>query len=368
MPKNIVLCCDGTNNEFGNENTNVVKLYHVLRHDTPEQIAYYHPGLGSMGAPGALTPFAKTWTKLFGLGFGFGLSQHLMDLYQYVMEHYEPGDNLYVFGFSRGAYTARALCSILHIFGLVRCDDTVLIPYSIRLLKSWGEEANREIAGQFRATFSSQEVKPHFVGVWDTVSSVGSLHDPVKLPFAAFNPDITIGRHAISIDERRAFYRQNLWSPKSGQDIRQVWFSGVHCDIGGGYPESESGLSKITLHWMLCEARKAGMHLDEDKAGLILGSRGSGFAKPDPTAKLHDSLKSWWWAEVIPRRYFNPSTQSKHWKVPMGRRRFIRAGSHIHESVFQRMHADPSYRPSNVLNNPQEYEVETTECALGAGA
>src|ERR1700704_75603 len=120
MPKNIVLCCDGTRNEFSSHNTNVVRLSSILRHEPGTQVTYYHPGLGSMGSPSALTPVAKTWTKLFGLAFGFGLSEHLSDLYQFFMRYYEDGDNLFVFGFSRGSYSARALCSILHVFGLFR--------------------------------------------------------------------------------------------------------------------------------------------------------------------------------------------------------------------------------------------------------
>src|SRR5947209_7371010 len=132
MGKNIILCCDGTANEFGDRNTNVVKLYSVLDHDRADQISYYHPGLGSMGSPYAMDAFSKQWTKVFGLAFGYGISQHLADLYGYLMESMKPDDKLYVFGFSRGAYTARALCSMLKAFGVIRCRDTSLIPYSIR--------------------------------------------------------------------------------------------------------------------------------------------------------------------------------------------------------------------------------------------
>jgi uncharacterized protein (DUF2235 family) len=121
------------------------------------------------------------------------------------------------------------------------------------------------LADDFKATFSSTECKPWFVGLWDTVSSVGWLDNQLKLPFTGQNPDIQIGRHAIAIDEHRAFFRTNLWMPKpppadtGPKDLKQVWFPGVHSDIGGGYAEAESGLSKGPLVWMLKEATVAGL-------------------------------------------------------------------------------------------------------------
>jgi len=251
---NIVICCDGTNNEFGDDNTNVVKLYSVLDHNTPRQISYYHPGLGSMGSPAALTTFSRLWTKAWGLAFGYGLSQHMMDLYSWVMDRYQPDDRVYIFGFSRGAYTARALSGMFHALGLIRCQDAALIPYGIRLLKAFGKGDNERIAAKFQETFSSIHVTQEFIGVWDTVSSVGAVYTPVHFPFTAFNPSIRKARHAVAIDERRAFYRQNLFSPAPGQDIQQVWFAGAHSDVGGGYPEAQSGLSKIALEWMIREA------------------------------------------------------------------------------------------------------------------
>jgi hypothetical protein len=140
---------------------------------------------------------------MLGLAFGYGLSQHVADIYGYLMKCHQPGDRIFVFGFSRGAYTTRAVCSMLHAFGHIRRDNEVLVPYAVRLLKTWSP-STFPIAAAFKKTFSA-DVKPHFVGIWDTVSSVGALHNPLKLPFSATNPDIAIGRHAVAIDERRAF-------------------------------------------------------------------------------------------------------------------------------------------------------------------
>jgi hypothetical protein len=120
--------------------------------------------------------------------------------------------------------------------------------------------ATFNLAADFKSTFATLVCKQWFVGVWDTVSSVGWYENPLQLPFTGDNPDIEIGRHAIAIDERRAFFRTNLWIPKNPPpytgpgDLKQVWFPGVHCDVGGGYPEPESGLSKIAER-RLCRPR-----------------------------------------------------------------------------------------------------------------
>src|SRR5262249_34784930 len=212
MPKNIVICCDGTGNEFGHENSNVVKLYQTLICNA-DQIAYYHPGVGTMGARNALTAIGKWWTKVRGLAFGYGFSDNVADVYSFLMKEFQPGDQVFIFGFSRGAYTARALCGLLHMFGLLTPGNEALIPYALRLYKS-NDPARFSIADGFKATFSV-DCKPYFLGLWDTVSSVGWILDPINvksghLPYTASLPDVPVLRHAVSVDERRPFFRQNL--------------------------------------------------------------------------------------------------------------------------------------------------------------
>ena len=112
MARNIVICIDGTGNEFGANNSNVIKLYSVLKRDDASQIAFYHPGLGTMGAPNAVTKFQQWWTRTCGLAFGYGLSSALEDCYTYLMEQFEEDDTIFIFGFSRGAYLARALAAM----------------------------------------------------------------------------------------------------------------------------------------------------------------------------------------------------------------------------------------------------------------
>jgi uncharacterized protein (DUF2235 family) len=160
------------------------------------------------------------------------------------------------------------------------------------------------------------------------------------LPYAADNPDIEIGRHAIAIEERRAFFRTNLWMPKpsSGpKDLKQVWFAGVHCDVGGGYPEAESGLSKIALQWMLKESIEQGLIVDEAKMSLVLGDKGGDYVKPNPAADPHESLTgAWWLAEFLLKRHYNWKTKQWERRANLGARRTIPPGSLVHQSVYQR--------------------------------
>jgi uncharacterized protein (DUF2235 family) len=356
MAKNIVLCLDGTGNEFGDQNSNVVKLYSVLVQDPQTQVAYYHPGLGTMGAPGAWSKLAQWWTKMKGLAFGAGLAANIGDAYCYLMATYQPGDNIYIFGFSRGAYTARALAAMLHMYGLLRPGNEVLVPYITRLFRTQDEKIFA-LADQFAATFS-HPCKPFFLGLWDTVSSVGWIYNPVKLPYTAMNPDISIVRHAVSIDERRCMFRQNLWSnPTAAQDVQQIWFAGVHSDVGGSYKEAQSGLAKIALKWMLDEAGVAGLRVDAEKRDRILGATDSAFSKPDEKAFIHHSLRGFWWLlELWPKRYWSAAEKHYKWRWPLGSPRYIAPGSTIHSTVIARMNAQlsPPYKPSNL---PQDYKT-----------
>jgi uncharacterized protein (DUF2235 family) len=112
--KNVVVCCDGTANEFAQDRTNVVKLFYALDHDPTRQVTFYHPGLGTMEPPGALTGFTKWLTRLLGKAVGYGLEADVRDAYAFIMRNFEPDDRLFLFGFSRGAYTVRVVASLLH--------------------------------------------------------------------------------------------------------------------------------------------------------------------------------------------------------------------------------------------------------------
>jgi uncharacterized protein (DUF2235 family) len=364
MPKNIVICCDGTGNQFGTQNSNVVKLYKALVCDS-SQLAYYHPGVGTMGARNALTRLGKWWTTTIGLAFGYGISDNIADAYQFLMHTFEDGDQVYVFGFSRGAYTARALCGMLHTVGLLMEGNEGLVPYAIRMIKQ--KKIDFQVTSDFKCTFS-RDCKPHFVGVWDTVSSLGWVYDPVRFPFtrATKNHDIRTVRHAVSIDEHRAFFRENSFGVPASpdQDVLEVWFAGVHSDVGGSYPESESQLSKIALRWMLCEAKLSGLKVDPVREADILGAR-LPYVAPDPdTQNQHESLHGWWWiAEFWPKIVHLESaggTWQKSIGMNLARRRFIPPDSLVHESVEQRLASrNVHYRPANL---PQQRRLVSDRC------
>ncbi len=358
MAKNIVICCDGTGNEFGDHNSNVVKLYGSLVVDGKQQVGYYHPGVGTMGAPTASNPISKLWSMVMGLAFGAGLLANVSDAYRYLMNVFEEGDQVYLFGFSRGAFTARALAGVLHMFGLLCPGNEGLIPYVIRIFarrtrKAKGMTHTFAVAEGFKATFC-RPCPMYFVGLWDTVSSVGWVWDPLKLPYTAQNPDMANGRHAISIDERRCYFRSNLWGPSlPGQNIKQVWFAGVHSDVGGSYAYPECGLSQITLDWMLGEAISLGLLVDAGRANRALGRvPPAPPIAPDPRGQMHNSLTAWWRPlEFVPHSYYNPLLKRARWRIPLGARRVIPDGSILHSTVKEKIRVDSKYRPSNLPHN-----------------
>jgi uncharacterized protein (DUF2235 family) len=358
--RNIIVCCDGTQNQFGTRNTNVVKLVTMLPLNSKEQVSYYDPGVGTLAAPWFVAWGAKWLALMLGSAFGVGLTQNIEEAYAYLMSEYRDGDRVYLFGFSRGAYTVRALSGLLHKCGLLDAGSENLIPYAIQLYKKPVDSENNRVAREFKETFS-RECKPHFVGVWDTVASYGWIYNPVTLQYTANDPDIRVIRHAVSLDERRAFFRKNLFRPCEGQDCREVWFPGVHSDVGGGYAEKESGLSKIALEWMVDEAARAGLLIDQEKYREVLGASDAHDVAPDACGPMHESLHgAWWICELLPSRYikYEDGARSVHWRLPLARRRFVPDGSLIHASVTQRMAKVPSYRPSNL---PKSYRTETIE-------
>lgn len=364
MSKNIVVCCDGTGNEFGRRNSNVVDLYKMLLHDQ-SQLTYYHPGVGTMGSKSALSGIGKLWTKLIGLAFGYGISDNVADAYQFLIRHFEPGDHVYVFGFSRGAYTARALCGLLHAIGLLTPGNEGLIPYAIRMVKS--KKIDFAVLADFRKTFArpvchtcqdwcAHDCKPYFVGVWDTVSSVGWVYNAVTFPFtrATKNADFHIVRHAISIDERRAFFSSNAFGTPNNprQDLMEVLFAGVHSDVGGSYREDQSQLSKIALRWMVIEAENKGLRVDPTRKADILGAR-KPYVAPDPlTQNRHESLHGGWWiGEFWPKVVSVQNDEGewkKHIRVNLGRRREFAPNPNVHQSVEQRVKGTGFYHPSNL--------------------
>jgi len=368
MAKNLIICCDGTNNQFGPCNTNVVRLVQVLDRDPQKQLVYYDPGVGTMPEPGFVTPLGKWISKVFGLAFGAGLNDKIGAAYKFLMDHYEPGDNVYMFGFSRGSYTVRAISGMLYQFGLLPAGSVNLIPYVLKYYQAINDlngaskqEKNQywEVSRNFRETFarinfsggrSTRIVKIRFLGLFDTVSSVGWAWEPVHFPYTSSNPSIEVVRHAIALDEHRAFFRQNRWfkSATSTQDFRELWFPGVHCDVGGGYAESDSGLWRTPFLWMLVEAKKAGLLIRSSKVRELLGRP----VTPRPTwaNQQHESLCGpWLAAEFFPKLRKKTNSGMKLPYFNLFRHRFVQEGSELHRSVLLRIRRpDLNYRPPNL--------------------
>jgi len=360
LGKNIVLCFDGTGQQFGSGNSNVVKLFQTLLHNSDEQLSFYDPGVGTFSVRDPLFKWQDALGRALGLMIGWGLFRNIETMYDFLIDKFQPGDKIFILGFSRGAYTARAFAGMIHEVGLLRPDCRNLFENASRIYQieptDW--DAHRAIVRDFRRQFS-RECQIHFLGLWDTVRSIGWFWDPYRLRHTARNPSVSIVRHAVSIDERRCFFRQNLWgAPTDNQDVNEVWFAGVHSDVGGSYPEAESGLSKIALEWMIREASQHGLSLNESEGAAVLGEV-EGYVRPDAFADAHESLQRWWWlAELLPRRFMDPNANFRQrWAFPLihwdqiGRRRYIRDGIKIHKSVQDRMNADrtPRYAPPNLI-------------------
>lgn len=386
MPKNIIICCDGTGNEVGANLSNVLKLFRVLcKNET--QVVFYDPGVGTLGSSDAWSRLKSKFHVVFGLVTGYGLDENVRDAYCFLVDTYEEGDRVFLFGFSRGAYTIRMLAGFLRLVGLVEKSQRNLSNYALTAYKKAAEQNDFEIAWRFERIVSTRRVPIKFVGVWDTVSSVivprpDRFYIPSRqeLPYTKSNSFIEVFRHALAIDERRRMFRPNIWKePQSfkpnpfskdegtPQDIKQVWFAGVHSDVGGGYPESESGLAKYPLRWMIDEAQAHGLLVNTAMYNhVVLGhSREAGsrtYVAPDAASLLHNSLTAGWrLLEWLPKRATRIEWPKRRtmlgWYLPRGEPRIIESAARIHASVLERIKRLPYYKPVNVPP-PERFVVE----------
>ena len=279
MPKSIIICCDGTGNEIKENQSNVLKFYRILQKDA-KQVAFYDTGIGTISNSGAWSTLKTKAKGVFGLMTGFGLDRNVMDAYRFLAENYEVGDQVYLFGFSRGAHTVRVLAGLVHLVGVLKPHQVHLINYALTAYKQASLKDDFSIAWRVQEVLETPRVTIRFMGCWDTVASVivprrDRFYIPSleELPFVKENPSVQVFRHALAVDEKRRMFRVSEWAEPQlfktvpylkdeqadPQDIKQVWFSGVHSDIGGGYPETESGAAKLPLKWMMEEAAEHGL-------------------------------------------------------------------------------------------------------------
>lgn len=433
-----MVCCDGTGNQVSGDLSNVLKLFRIVRKDDRQHV-YYHPGVGTIGESDAWARTREDAKAVFGLATGWGLDDNILDAYRFICSTWEEGDRIFLFGFSRGAYTARALAGFIHMIGLLRPDQVNIADYALTAYKKCGrahEEAQVatvehwreaglphtlpdgrsesfheaaadageldekdpfESARDFSRTLSARRATIHFMGVWDTVASViVPRRDRLfigfqlrTLPFTRRNPSVRAFRHAMAADERRRMFRLNRWVEDQPfvanrfakgvalekQDCEQRWFAGVHSDIGGGYPEEESSLSKLPLIWMIEEATRDehGLRINPEMfRHLAFGEPRKGwthrYVGPDPLGPMHVSLKGLWKAF----EWFPKSTRFREWRhgrfgfyLPRAEPRPIAPEEVLHPSVETRFAASggptppasriadllyPPYRPENLVS------------------
>ena len=385
MAKDIVICCDGTGNEINNTISNVLKLFRVLVKDEGQRV-YYHPGVGTIGLHSTWRRFEQESKAVFSLATGAGLDEDTLAAYRFLCRTYRKDDRVFLFGFSRGAYTVRVLAAFIHVIGLLPTDQLDLAGAALTAYKNASATSQStdskflDEAWHFSRIAGGYHIPIEFLGVWDTVASIivpgrGHLQ---TLVYTRTNPSVKKFRHAMSIDERRRMFRLNHWrdpqkyrpdifDPSSAidQDIRQVWFAGVHCDVGGGYRESESGPSKFPLLWMIDQATEAGLRVDRSMVdhlawGLPRPTGAHHYTPPSVTDPLHDSMNAaWeileWWPKPEKYREWPERKCFLGYYLPRGEPRLIPEGARIHQSVVDRMNEKPSYRP---VNMPKLYTVE----------
>lgn len=387
MAKNIVICCDGTGNEINANLSNVLKLFRVV-HKNDDQVVFYDPGVGTISTSDPWSRLKSNAFGVWGLLTGYGLDENVLDAYRFLLDTYTEGDRIYLFGFSRGAYTIRVLGGFLRLVGLLERPQRNLCEYALTAYKQAAEQDDFKIAWRFEEIASTRRVPIKFVGVWDTVSSVivprrDRLYVVPSfqlLPYTRTNSYVEVFRQAVAIDERRTMFRINRWTEPQAykpnpfetgeaqaQDIKQVWFAGVHADIGGGYPETESAPAKYPLQWLTDEAVLRGLQINTTMYDhLVLGHAREGgtrtYTAPSVTAKLHDSMNlGWLLLEGIPKRTKWcdwPRRRSLFgWYMPLCEPRRIDDGARVHHSVFDRIDVDPTYRPVN-LPSKERLEIE----------
>ncbi|MEZ5932692.1 MAG: DUF2235 domain-containing protein [Alphaproteobacteria bacterium] len=407
MPKNIVILCDGTSNAISENRTNVLRLYGTLT-KSDGQVVYYDPGVGTFGADNAWSYYYRKAHEIWGLATGWGLNLNVKEAYRFLVDNFDDGeradgskvepDRIYLFGFSRGAYTARVLAGFLHAVGLIRPTNLNLLDYAYRAYKGIGDTEASEDAEDGSRVFAEVRLYERILrprrpvirclGLFDTVGSVfewGRLGP--RLHYHAFtktNPSVEAVRHAVAIDERRTMFRPQLWpggrdywslrfckDSAKPQDVKEVWFSGVHGDVGGGSPEATSQLAKIPLDWMIRETRPLGLDYSMQTINrIVLGKDAKErYVAPDALAPKGESMnRAWKLLECLPRRVPSHGCSGRPslmgWYLPLSERRWIAPGAKVHDSVLERRGKPADYGQPNIpkdieiVSSPRDIELD----------
>ena len=353
MAKKIILCFDGTWNEPETlkddrvSPTNVLKFVRAISPNDKmnrEQVVYYETGVGT-GGMGRLD-------KIIGGGTGLGVSANIHSGYRFLANNYNEGDKIFVLGFSRGAYTARSMVGMIGCVGLLKKVDMEFVPQAYAYYRT---EPGKRSASRHHTLITQllerRQPDIKFMGVWDTVGALGAptpLLGKISKKFwvgfhdTTLSPLIENACQALAIDERRGPFQPSLWSQGNGRtQVQQVWFAGVHSNVGGGYPDS--GLSDMALEWMIKRACECGLTIDDEFCLKKI--------QPEPLGKAMDSYSlGYRWLEKL--------------RVPP----YIRTigssglGEMIHESVIERMKdTRMQYRPANLIGASTSIDALITE-------
>ena len=358
MGRNIVLFSDGTGNKGGTgSETNVFKLYNDVKggKNNREQFVYYDNGVGTS---------TQAAFRAIGGATGLGFRRNVRDLYEFAARHYRSGADIYGFGFSRGAATMRAFAGMVHHCGLVQKhfkdvdgEETELEEDDFQdRVDSAMATYKRRKEGDEPERGARIKVDIEFLGLWDSVAALGfpqlpwldsCINSIRRHKFYDYAPSGTVKHvfHAVAIDDERRTFWPLIWDEEKfkGTYIEQVWFSGVHSNVGGGYPRS--GLANVTLKWMIERIKGHAYSLDEDDRGLILNSEAVDAVrdKANPHGKLYDSrggLALFYRFQPRPIERLCAGDNKPH-RGP--------AKKLIHDSVFDRMeHRTAGYAPGRL--------------------
>jgi uncharacterized protein (DUF2235 family) len=339
MRKRLIICCDGTwNKPYAKEQpTNVTKtVWAILPVDRAagmHQVVFYGPGVGTGNA----------LDRVLGGGFGVGLSENVKGAYLFLVANYEPEDEIFLFGFSRGAFTVRSLAGLIGAVGVLHKADLARFPDAYKYYRTSPAQRTAAVKARLLPTARHENVPVHFLGVWDTVGALGVPFGPLN--FIARSRygfhDVALGSavknayHALAIDERRRSFAPAIWDKvPEGSTVEQVWFSGVHSNVGGGYPNTR--LSNTAWLWMMDKAQACGLVLDP---GFLAAA-----AESEGRSVLYDS-RGWAWK----------------FRRPLVREMLVThlPSERIHSSVLDRCACAPS------AIEPHPYAPENLEACKG---
>lgn len=337
MGNRIITCSDGTWNKPGAASTNVERIFQCIADQTTDgkfQYKAYDQGVGTG---------ASFLDKFIGGATGSGLTQNIKDMYLFLCMNYQPGDDIYLFGFSRGAYTARSLAGFIYNCSILKPENIHLVNTAFDLYRNRNPftKPSSSLMASFRRNYCFERPKIKFIGVWDTVGSLGVpisfFRNQAKFRFhdCQLNREVEHAYHALAIDERRSIFSPTLWEMteeakhEGKQVLEQRWFPGVHSNVGGGYPDH--GLSDIALKWLMDKAAATGLYFNPELLKKLKPEY-----KPVFDGKKYSSHMalpyvllplSWRWRKMMTKETTNET---------------------IDESVHERLKLN-GYKPKNVL-------------------